>query len=142
MTRRQRGVLILTVVPLALIGFLAWDALHITWDLPRAIGCPLAVIFLALLALARIQLDTNFSVTPQARELVTTGVYSKIRNPVYVFSTIAIAGFLLYMHFFLGLLIFLAVVIPLQWLRARAEARVLEAKFGDQYRAYRAQTWF
>ena len=142
MTREQRGVIILTVVPLALIGFMAWDALHITWDLPRAIGFPLAVVFLLLLALARIQLGTNFSVTPQARALVTTGVYSKVRNPVYVFSTIAIAGFFLYMHYFIGTLVFLAVIIPVQWLRARAEARVLEAKFGDEYRAYRTRTWF
>ena len=142
MTRQQRGVIILAVVPLALIGVLTWDALHITWDLPRAIGFPLAVIFLVLLALARIQLGTNFSVTPQARALVTTGVYSKLRNPVYVFSTIAIAGFFLYLHYFIGTLVFLAVIIPVQWLRARAEARVLEAKFGDQYRAYRVKTWF
>jgi protein-S-isoprenylcysteine O-methyltransferase Ste14 len=26
--------------------------------------------------------------------------------------------------------------------RARNEARVLEAKFGDTYRQYRAKTWF
>ncbi|MDP9267174.1 MAG: isoprenylcysteine carboxylmethyltransferase family protein [Acidobacteriota bacterium] len=142
MTRAQRGAIVLTAVPLVLIGFMVWDALHITWDLAREIGFPLAVIFLALLALARIQLGANFSVTPQARELVTTGVYSKVRNPVYVFSTFAVGGFLLYLHFFLGMLLFLAVVIPIQWLRARAEARVLEARFGDQYRAYRAQTWF
>ena len=142
MTREQRGVIILTVVPLTLIGFMTWNALHVTWDLARVIGFALAVIFLMLLALARIQLGTNFSVTPQARQLVTTGVYSKVRNPVYVFSTIAIGGFLLYLHYFIGMLVFLAVIIPVQWLRARAEARVLEAKFGDQYHAYRAQTCY
>jgi protein-S-isoprenylcysteine O-methyltransferase Ste14 len=33
-------------------------------------------------------------------------------------------------------------VLILQITRARAEARVLEAHFGDEYRRYRASTWF
>src|SRR6185369_2475549 len=123
MTREQRGAIIVTAAPMVLLGFLFYDALHVTWDLARQLGFALAVVFLVLLTIARIQLGTNFSVTPQARELVTTGVYSRIRNPVYVFSTIAIAGFLLYMHFYIGVLVFLAIVIPMQWLRARRSSR-------------------
>ena len=71
-------------------------------------------------------MGTNFSVTPQARNLVTTGVYSKIRNPVYVFGGIAVAAFFLYLHRYIWVLAFLPVIVPIQWLRARAEARVLE----------------
>ena len=33
-------------------------------------------------------------------------------------------------------------LIPLQLWRARKESAVLEAAFGDEYRAYRAGTWF
>jgi protein-S-isoprenylcysteine O-methyltransferase Ste14 len=40
-----------------------------------------------------------------------------------------------------GFAIFL-VLIPLQIIRARREAAVLEAKFGDEYREYRKRTWF
>ena len=39
------------------------------------------------------------------------------------------------------LLIF-ALIIPLQIWRGRKEASVLEEKFGDEYRQYRAGTWF
>jgi len=39
------------------------------------------------------------------------------------------------------LLIFL-VIVPLQIWRARKEAAVLQAEFAEQYRAYRASTWF
>jgi protein-S-isoprenylcysteine O-methyltransferase Ste14 len=39
------------------------------------------------------------------------------------------------------LLVFLA-VIPLQIWRAGKEAQVLEEKFGEEYRVYRARTWF
>jgi protein-S-isoprenylcysteine O-methyltransferase Ste14 len=40
------------------------------------------------------------------------------------------------------LLVILAVLIPMQIVRARREAAVLEAKFGDVYREYRQRTWF
>jgi len=34
------------------------------------------------------------------------------------------------------------VLIPIQIWRAGKESKVLEEKFGDEYRKYRAQTWF
>jgi protein-S-isoprenylcysteine O-methyltransferase Ste14 len=34
------------------------------------------------------------------------------------------------------------VTIPMQVWRARNEARVLEATFGDEYRTYRKRRWF
>jgi protein-S-isoprenylcysteine O-methyltransferase Ste14 len=40
------------------------------------------------------------------------------------------------------LLVILVVLIPMQIIRARREAAVLEAKFGDAYREYRQRTWF
>lgn len=39
-------------------------------------------------------------------------------------------------------LLVLLLIIFMQVLRARNEARVLEAKFGDAYRQYRSKTWF
>jgi protein-S-isoprenylcysteine O-methyltransferase Ste14 len=73
--------------------------------------------------------------------LVTRGLYSKIRNPIYTFGTVAIAGMLLILQI-PRLWIWLVVVVAIQILRAGREARVLEAKFGEEYRAYRDQTWF
>jgi protein-S-isoprenylcysteine O-methyltransferase Ste14 len=35
-----------------------------------------------------------------------------------------------------------AAMVPLQVVRARREARALEAKFGNAYREYRQGTWF
>jgi protein-S-isoprenylcysteine O-methyltransferase Ste14 len=40
------------------------------------------------------------------------------------------------------LLAILILLIPMQVVRARREAAVLEAKFGEQYREYRKGTWF
>ena len=72
---------------------------------------------------------------------MTHGIYSKIRNPIYVFGTICIAGLILMVrqNYLWALLVLIIVV---QMIRARQESRVLEARFGDEYRKYRASTWF
>jgi protein-S-isoprenylcysteine O-methyltransferase Ste14 len=90
---------------------------------------------------ARFQLGNSLTVTAQAKQLVTRGVYSKIRNPIYVFGSLFIVGYILLLDRPRWLLIF-AVIIPLQIWRVRKESQVLEAKFGDEYRNYRSGTWF
>jgi protein-S-isoprenylcysteine O-methyltransferase Ste14 len=52
-----------------------------------------------------------------------------------------IAGGCLFFQLPLALLVFL-LIIPLQIVRARKEAQVLEAKFGGAYVEYKKQTWF
>jgi protein-S-isoprenylcysteine O-methyltransferase Ste14 len=111
------------------------------WDLQRSIGTVLAIISMALLALSRYQLGKSFSVRPQAKALVTHGIYSRIRNPIYIFSALMAVGIFLIFHrpklFFLFF-----ILLPVQLLRARQESRVLDSRFGEQYRAYRRKTWF
>ena len=109
--------------------------------LSRAIGIGLMIAAFTGWAVARIQLGRSFSVRAKATELVTHGIYSKIRNPVYAFGTVLLVGFVLWFNKPIWLLA-LVMVVPLQIMRARKEAQVLEAKFGDAYRAYRAKTWF
>lgn len=111
------------------------------WDSQRKLGALIAFTALVLLGVSRYQLGKSFSVTPRARALVTHGIYARIRNPIYVFSTIMIAGLILVLHRpkMWGLL---AILIVIQILRARREAQVLEQKFGDSYRVYRRKTWF
>jgi len=111
------------------------------WNLQRWAGLAIAVPAVVLLFVARFQLGRSFAVRAQAHELVTHGIYSKIRNPIYVFSAFLILALALTLQRPF-ILIFLVVVIPVQIIRARKEAAVLEAKFGDEYRRYREQTWF
>ena len=110
-------------------------------DWAHWLGLAIAIPALALLFVARFQLGGSFSVTPQARQLVTQGLYSKIRNPIYFFGEIMIAGFFIAIHR-PWLLLLLAIVIPMQIVRAGKEAKVLEEKFGDEYRQYKQRTWF
>jgi len=109
--------------------------------LVRRIGLLLGLIGLGGVILARYTLGQSFSWVPKATGLVTTGIYSRIRNPIYISGMICVLGMFLMVGQLKLLAIFL-VLIPMQIIRARREAAVLEAKFGDAYREYRKRTWF
>jgi len=124
------------------LGYFIWDQLQgQPWTWMQTVGICLMIPGFLLWLTAHIQLGTSFSLTPQARKLVTRGVYSKIRNPIYIFSLAFLTGLALLVR--RPLLLALGVVIvPMQIVRARREAAVLEEKFGEEYRQYRARTWF
>lgn len=109
--------------------------------LARWIGLLLSLIGLAGVIISRYTLGRSFSIAPKATALVTSGIYSRIRNPIYVSGEILVVGVALMVCRIEPLIILLA-LIPLQMFRARREAAVLEAKFGDTYREYRKRTWF
>src|SRR5437868_4077896 len=122
-------VMLAPILPMVVFVAAFWRA---PWTPLRVAGLFLFVSSFVLLTLARINLGNSFSVTPQARRVVKHGVYSKVRHPVYVFSTLLFAGLIFYVNRPIFLLLFL-VLIPVQVLRARAEERVLEDKFGEEY---------
>jgi protein-S-isoprenylcysteine O-methyltransferase Ste14 len=111
------------------------------WNWAHWLGLALAIPALVLLLVARFQLGKSFSITPQARQLVTRGIYSKIRNPIYFFGEIVMVGFFILLHRPMFLIV-PAIVAPIQVLRAGKESKVLEEKFGDEYRQYKRSTWF
>ena len=137
----KRSALLVTIVPLLAIVYVVYEFAHPPWTPLRIAGLILMIPALILLTVARIQLGNSFSFAPQATQLVTHGIYSRIRNPIYVFGTIVFAGLFLFLERPYLLLLILPVLI-LQISRARAEARVLEKHFGEDYRRYRASTWF
>jgi protein-S-isoprenylcysteine O-methyltransferase Ste14 len=107
----------------------------------RSIGLVLGLIGLAGVIVARYTLGRSFSIRAKATALVTGGIYSRIRNPIYVSGMILLSGLILIL-WRLDLLAIFLVIVPVQIIRARREAAVLEAKFGDAYREYRKRTWF
>ena len=111
------------------------------WDGERIAGTVLILVGLSGIVAARYQLGRSFAIKPEARELVTRGLYSKIRNPIYVFGVVAISGLVLVARK-PALWFLVAAIIAAQTVRARQEARVLEAAFGDAYREYRRKTCF
>ena len=111
------------------------------YGLARLIGLLVALIGLAGVILSRYTLGRSFSIAPKATALVTSGIYSRIRNPIYISGMIFLIGIVLIVDR-PKLLAVLLVLIPMQIIRARREAAVLEATFGHAYREYRKRTWF
>lgn len=111
------------------------------WTALRIAGAIVAIIGYILFVIARLQLGKSFSVSPQAKELVTHGLYSRIRNPIYVFVGVMWLGLIVALQLYWLFLpvLFLLIV---QVFRVRREARVLQDRFGQAYLDYRKQTWF
>ena len=110
------------------------------YDPTRLFGLLVALIGLAGVILSRYTLGRSFSIVPKATALVTSGIYSRIRNPIYISGIIFLIGVVLIVE--RPKLLAVLLLIPMQIMRARREAAVLEAKFGDAYREYRKRTWF
>lgn len=136
----KQNIASLAVLVVIIVIFLH-DPPHVEWTITKSIGAVIASVSFVLFVLARVQLGSSFSVRPKARKLVTTGIYSRFRNPVYLFSGLFLAGLSLFISVW-GPLFVAAVLVPVQWYRAGRESQVLERVFGDEYRRYRKKTWF
>ena len=121
----------------------------LTWLLIRVlppagagiIGGATVVAMVGLLGWARVTMGAAFTVKAKPKGLVTGGPYSRIRHPLYVFLDLALLGVILISRnaFLLSPWILLAVIHV--W-RAGREETLLEEAFGEQYRQYRARSWF
>ena len=133
--------IVLTVLVGTALVFAIWENPPAAWNAVQFVGIALTALGFILWSTARFQLGRSFSITAQARQLVTRGIYSKFSNPIYIFGSCLIVGIILTIGRPIWLLVFVA-IIPLQIWRANKETKVLEAAFGDEYRKYRAETWF
>jgi protein-S-isoprenylcysteine O-methyltransferase Ste14 len=137
---KTKTLILLSAIFVALSVFLVQQH-EGAWKTHQLIGLAIMAPSILLWGLARWQLGQSFSISPQAKALVTRGLYSKIRNPIYVFGSVMIAGLFVYSGNPWFFLLFL-VLIPVQVIRLRKESQVLEAAFGEAYRSYKRQTWF
>ena len=88
---------------------------------------------------AHADLGLNWSPTLEIREkheLITRGIYSVIRHPMYASQWLwAVAQLLLLQNWIAGFSS-LVVFIPFYFLRVKAEEQLMLEQFGDQYRSY------
>lgn len=132
-------VALVAPVGVALAGLAAGDPISAT------IGCGLAVGGIGLRMLAMVGLRGRYRLTPQAepdaRFLVSVGVYGFVRHPGYLGLACVVAGLALIACGPLGLLAVPPMAVAAV-LRIAGEERILSAEFGDQYACYRARvTW-
>jgi protein-S-isoprenylcysteine O-methyltransferase Ste14 len=107
----------------------------------RVAGALLLVPSFVLLVVARLQLGAGFHGGPRSGFLVTTGLYAKVRHPIYLFGSLMLVGIMLYADlawFLLGVL----ALVPLKVYLFRREEATLAEHFGAAYTKYKQQTWF
>ena len=59
--------------------------------------------------LARHQLGDSFAVRAEAKKLVTHGIYSKIRNPIYIFGGLAFVGEFVALRWYIWTVVFVII---------------------------------
>jgi protein-S-isoprenylcysteine O-methyltransferase Ste14 len=129
------GLVLQWIAPLGVLGQTA-PALRYT---AGAVLVLLAVMLFALAFRGFARAGTPVQTNRATTQLVTSGVYAHVRNPIYVAFTLLLTG--------------IAVATGADWLIAttmlfagavhfgvvKREEAYLEAKFGDAYRNYRAR---
>ena len=103
------------------------------------------IFFFALWLFYRSHADLgrNWTATPQILEghkLVTSGIYSRIRHPMYGAHILWAIGQALLVHNWVAGPMMLIFMVPFYLYRAPIEERLLIEKFGDEYRSYMKHT--
>ena len=107
----------------------------VLWD---GLSTVLILIGTTMAILAVLDLGRSMSIMPEARKLVTGGLYVRIRHPLYLAEEIAVLGFCLQFRSWQAVPI-LAVHLYLQIRRMDWEERIL-AKAFPGYAAYKQRT--
>lgn len=105
-------------------------------------GWGAGLIGVILWALSMINLGQSFGILPGADRLVTAGLYKYFRHPMYLGITLTLFGLFLALGSIFGMIYLIAVVLPLNIIRARLEEKALWEKFGDHYESYLGKTIF
>lgn len=130
---------ILRLLGAALVAVLAFAATSLG-EIPRiALSILLGLPSFVLMLVSRRQLGSSFSIMPEARALVTTGLYSRIQHPMYVFLDLFVVSVIVGLNWPI-LLWAWALVVVLQTVQGRREEKMLAGAFGSDYEAYRKRT--
>jgi protein-S-isoprenylcysteine O-methyltransferase Ste14 len=148
---KDAGKVNLESKPLFALIFGAMIALWISWfslcpadpfriEIPESIRWLGLAVFIfgfviALTALAQLRGVENID------HLVTSGVFKKIRHPMYVGFISWILGWSIYHGAYVSLAIGLPAIASVLWWRHLEEIR-LEVQFGHDYHQYKIATWF
>jgi protein-S-isoprenylcysteine O-methyltransferase Ste14 len=133
--------IVIRLVGAAIVAALAFAATSMG-EIPRiALSIVIGLPSFVLMNISRSQLGKSFSIMPEAKALVTAGLYSRIQHPMYVFLDLFLVSVIVALHWPI-LLGAWAIVVVVQTVQGRREEKVLAAAFGADYEAYRGRTWF
>jgi protein-S-isoprenylcysteine O-methyltransferase Ste14 len=132
---------VVRLVGAAVLAALAYAATLMGQNQRLVVGILVGLPSFVLMIISRTHLGKSFSVMPEAKALVKTGMYSRIQHPMYLFLDL----FLLAIIVLLGipvLLLVWGILLIVQMAQARREEKVLAVAFGAEYETYKHGTWF
>jgi len=124
----------------AIVAMLALAATSTGPGTRIAIGIVVGLSSFVLMIVSRRQLGEAFTVTPKAKALVTTGLYSRIQHPMYLFLDLFLLCIIVAINS-PTLILAWAVLVVVQAIQSRREEKILSTAFGAQYDAYKDGTW-
>ncbi len=136
-------------------GIIMWLVAHSEFAYPVAVPYPLLLslsvaalgIVIAVLAI-RLFSAAETTVNPLSPEtatsLVTNGIFSRSRNPMYVCLLLISTGWALWLGSLSNLIVIVLFVVVITELQIKPEEEALRAIFGEDYDAYCRQVrrWF
>lgn len=113
-------------------------------SLIKPLGLAIFAVGMLLFSVAVAYLRRAFfgDVEPVTDRLVTTGPYRMVRHPLYLGMFVATTGLAIAFRSLWGMLITLAVFVPVGLYRARLEERALVQRFGANWELYVQRTFF
>ena len=104
-------------------------------------GLIFSLLGLIIWWLGKIALGDMFTALPKAKKVVQTGIYSKIRHPIYFGLSLTLIGWIFLIRTEVSIILSIIVILSLI-ARAYYEEKILIKKFGKEYLKYKKETWF
>ena len=132
-------------VVVVFLGYLGWGFWcgndPVKMSISSSFSLPLGIVFAVIGFGLFVYSELKKGSVGEEQELVTTGIYSKLRHPMYVGIIIFHIGLPLIFKSFIALVsTVLWAVIILAW--TVYEERNLVRQFGEKYNEYKRKTWF
>ena len=106
---------------------------------PFGVWLPVSLVFIIFGGfLSLLGIHSIFSEYTEEPRMVTSGLFSYIRHPVYLGAILVYFGLLVFTLSSLAFLVFIAVILLYNWLARDEEARMLKV-FGASYKEYMRQ---
>lgn len=132
---------------IALIAVLAMLLLHLTAPLAIVVRAPFSYIGAVVIAIGATMIGwsrrafqaagTRTTPFTESAALIRHGLYGWTRNPMYLGAVLLVSGVALLLGSVTPLLIAVAFFVVLQEGFVRHEERLLDRRFGEEYRSYR-----
>jgi len=106
----------------------------------RIIGMLITITGVIIWIIARITLGKYFTMSTIPKGLITNGIYSKLRHPMYYGGILIYIGGGLFFRSIVGLIFTVILILPMLIYFAIEEDKLLRLKFKEKYSNYKLKT--